>query len=52
MLIVGIDERPVNIKDGNGWVCHPRPLPGNPVPNHAIISKGQAERAAGSARHR
>ena len=42
MLIVGIDERPVNIKDGNGGVCHPRPLPANPVPNRAVMRKGQA----------
>jgi hypothetical protein len=42
MLVVGIDERPVNVKDGNGRVCHSRPLPANPVPNRAVIRKGQA----------
>jgi hypothetical protein len=42
MLIVGIDERPVNVKDGNGGVCHSRPLPANPVPNRAVIRKGHA----------
>ena len=38
MLIVRIDERPVNVKDGNGGVCHSRPLPANPVPNRAVIA--------------
>jgi hypothetical protein len=42
MLVVGIDERPVNVEDGNGRVCHPRPLPANPVPNRAVIRKAQA----------
>jgi hypothetical protein len=41
-LIVGIDERPVNVKDGNGGVCHSWALPANPVPNRAVIRKGQA----------
>jgi hypothetical protein len=41
MLIVGIDERPVNVEDGNGGVCHSGPLPANPVPNRAVIRKGQ-----------
>jgi hypothetical protein len=33
MLIVGIDERPVNVEDGDGAVSHSRPLPAIPVPN-------------------
>jgi hypothetical protein len=41
MLIVGIDERPVNIEDGNGRVCHRPPLPANPVPNHHPQRPGQ-----------
>jgi hypothetical protein len=36
MLVVGIDERPVNVENGNRGVSHAQPLPAIPVPNRTI----------------
>jgi hypothetical protein len=43
MLVIGIDERPVNVKDGNGGFCHARPLPAIPVPNRTISATATTE---------